>query len=456
MSRWAGVVGIALVLAIAGCGGGGGGPATSTQTTRDAHVREARAAASDYATALDAFAQRLRQAGHDDDRLAEAAADPPQLTSVDSSDPAYVKARATAKAVTTTARELRLVAAQSSHHAANLSLRQYDIGADHWQEAFDNDNRRYDQLADILYAEDGGFADTSHRDDLKVQRIWRTGVRQEIASFKRARSRMNRLKTRNALERSYLAYALDEYDRSIAVLKEFGTQLEQPPGRDQIGYYTSLAASQNGYHDVANAANRHQSGLERGFVRTVRRLAAGQQAAPGDAYRTAILSGFVSPLKKDKKKTRPGIVDERGWMLFRIRQIEQTPQEAYDAARATLQLENIDDSRNPYTGALEVYEQEDLASDPKGNRLPLMAAYRRWAHMKLTQPFPPMLQPMVDRMDALIAQYPSRANWDKVVKLDKQVEQALRKGAKAADDPKQLKAALKDALAATRQAPPAT
>jgi hypothetical protein len=456
MSRWTGVVGVALALGIAGCGGGGDGPSSTAQTTADQHVKEARAAASDYATALDGFAQHLQQAGHDDKRLAKAAADPPQLRPVDSDDPAYVEAQATAKAVTTTARELRLVAQQSSHHAAKLGFQQYDIGSDHWQEAFDNDNRRYDRLSDILYADDGGFADTTHRDDLKVQRIWRAGVRQEIASFKRARARMNRLKTRNALERSFVQYALDEYDRSIAVLREFGKQLKQPPDRDQMGYYTQLAASQNGYHDVANAASRHQDGLERGFVRTVRRLAGGQDAAPGDAYRTAIVSGFISPLKKDKKKTRAGMVDERGWMLFRISQIEQTPPEAYDAARAELQLENIDDARNAYTGALEVYKQEDLATDPKGNRLPLIPAYRTWAHMKLTQPFPPLLQPMVKRMDALIAQYPSTTNWDKVIKTSKQIEQALRKGAKAADDPKQLKAALKDALDAMRQPPSAT
>jgi hypothetical protein len=451
MSRWTGIVSVALALAIAGCGGGGDGPAPTTPTTADRHVREARAAARDYSGALRAFAQRLQRAGDDDGRLAKAAADPPQLEPVASTDPTYTRAQATAEAVTATARELRLVAAQSSHHAAKLSLQQYDIGADHWQEAFDNDNRRYDRLSAILYADDGGFADTSHRDDLQVQRIWRTGVRQEIASFKHARTRMRRLTTRNVLERSFVQYALDEYDRSIAVLREFGTQLKQPPDRDQMGYYTSLAASQNGYHDVANAASRYQDGLERGFVRTVRRLAAGQPAAPGDAYRTAIVSGFISPLKKDKQKTRAGRVDERGWMLFRIRQIEHTPPEAYDAARATLQLENIDDSRNPYTGALEVYEQEDLATEPKGNRLPLIPAYRKWAHMKLTQPFPPLLQPMVQRMDALIAQYPSRTDWDKVIRLDKRIEAALRKGAKAADDPTQLKAALKSALRATRR-----
>jgi hypothetical protein len=140
-------------------------------------------------------------------------------------------------------------------------------------------------------------------------------------------------------------------------------------------------------------------------------------------------------------------------MLFRIRQLEHTPQEVYDEARATLQLENIDDARNPYTGALQVYELHDLATDPKGGRLPLIPAYQKWAKTKLEQPFPPLLQPMVAAMDRRIQQYPtwdSVDGWHKVVKLDRQIEHALRQGAKAADDPKQLKAALKEALAATR------
>jgi hypothetical protein len=79
-----------------------------------------------------------------------------------------------------------------------------------------------------------------------------------------------------------------------------------------------------------------------------------------------------------------------------------------------------------------------------------MAAYREWAQQKLTRPFPPLLQPMAQRMDELIAQYPDKANWDKVIKTSDGIERALRKGAKAADDPQQLKAALKAALEATR------
>jgi hypothetical protein len=446
-----------LVLRLAGGGGdrGGGAPRTPAGTTAPTGARaaEARGAVQDYDAALEAFAQRLDQAGGNDRRLAAAAADPPQLRRLDSADPAYVKARATAAAVTTTAQELRLVARERSKPSAHLSLLQYDVGADHWQEAFDRDNRRYDRLADILYADDGGFADTSRKDDLKVQRVWRAGVRQEIASFKRTRARMDKLETHNALERSYVEFALDEYDRSIAVLKEFATRLRQPPEKVQIGYYTTIATSQNGYHQVASAANRYRDGLERGFVRTVRRLAAGQPAAPGDAYRTAILSGFFSPLKKDKQKRRPGEIEERAWMLFRIRQLEHTPDESYDEARATLQLENIDDARNPYTGALQVYELHDLATDPKHGRLPLVPAYRRWAKMKLAQTFPPLLQPMVAAMDQRIQRYPtwdSLDGWHKVLKLDRQIERALRQGAKAADDPKQLKAALKDVLDATR------
>lgn len=445
MSRWTAGLGAVVVLALAGCGGGGSDAPT---TGSDPSAEAAQAAASAYATQLDAFARRLEDAGDNDRRLATVAAEAPQLRAVRSDDPAYARAKATADAVTTTARELRLVASEPTKRAGHLSYLQYDIGSDHWQDAFDSGNRRYDQLAAILYADDGSFADTTRADDLHVQRIWRAGVRQMIASFRRSAERMDRLKTRNALERSTVDYALDEYDRSIALLKEFGTQLRQPPERDQIGYYTSLAAGQNGYHDQAGAVVRHRDGLERGFVRTISRLAAGQQAAPGDAYRTAILAGFLSPLKKTKR--RPNIVGERAWMLFRIKQIERTPQQAYDEARLTLQLENIDDNRNAYTAALEVYQQHDTATSPKGQRLPLVPTYRSWAHEKLTETYPPLLQPMVRRMDTLIRQYPDRANWDKIIKLNRQVEQALRKGAKAADDPKQLKAALRDALDATR------
>ncbi len=453
MSRWTAGLAVAIALTVAGCGGGGEAPphTPSTVATTGADAADARRAVQDYSARLDAFAQRLKQAGDNDRRLAAAAADPPRLRELDSGDAAYVRAHRTAGAVATTARELRLVAGEPAKRAAHLSYLQYDIGSDHWQDAFDRGNRRYDRLSAILYADDGGFADTTHRDDLRVQRIWRQATNQEIASLKRFRGRMDRLKTHNALERSFVDYALDEYDRSISVLKEFRAQMHQPTDRDQIGYYTSLATGQSGYHDVAGAVTRRRDGLERGLVRTIRRLAAGQPAAPGDAYRTAIASGFISPLKK--RKTREAMVAERAWMLFRIRQIERTPPEAYEAARGTLQLENIDDARNPYSGALEVYKELDLATEPRHGRLPLIPAYQKWAHMKLTQPFPPLLQPMVDRLDAMIGRYPTKdtvEQWHQRLKLNKQMERALRQGAKAADDPQRLKAALKDALDATR------
>jgi len=450
MSRWTAGLSAVVVLAIAGCGGGGDAPSTPSPTQAPAGVsaKEAQAAAADYRTRLRAFADELGQAGDNDRRLARVAAAPPQLEPLDSDDPAYVKAKATADAVKTASAELAIVAREPSKRAARLYNDQYMIGSDHWSQAFKLDTKRYDELSSFLYADDGSFADTGHRDDLRVQRIWRSSGLKEIAYFERAAKRMKGLKTHNAIERSTVEYALDEYDRSIALWREFRKQMQEPTQDDQIGWYTSVVTSQDGYHTAGAAITRKRDGLERGFVRTIRRLAAGQKAAPGDAYRTAILSGFISPLKKDK--LRDSKVTDRGWMLFRIKQMEDTPDQAYEEARGTLQLENIDDARNAYSDLLQIYELHDLATDPKGNRLPRMAAYRDWAHEKLSRTFPPLLQPMAQRMDTLIAQYPDRTNWDKVIKTSDDIERALRKGAKAADDPKQLKAALKDALEATR------
>lgn len=451
MARWAARVGAMVALTIAGCGGdGGGGPTSPTQSTAAVDPAQVRAAVSDYRAQLQAFAQRLQGAGDDARRLARAAGDPPRLRRLDSQDPAYVAARATAATVATTAGELGIIAGEPEKRAARLYYQQYDIGGDHWSEAFEVDKKRYDRLAAILYADDGGFAHTSRRDEREVQRIWRRAGAQEIALFERARRRMERLATRNAIERSTIDYALDEYDRSIALWREFRRQMREPVDRDQIGWYTAIVSSQDGYHTAGAAITRARDRLLRGFVRTIRRLAAGQAAAPGDAYRAAIVAGFVSPLKRDK--ARDSKITDRGWMLFRIRQLEDTPQQAYEEARATLQLENIDDARNAYTDALEVYQQKDAAAEPEGNRLPGMRDYQAWAREKLARTFPPLLQPMVQRMDALIQRYPTRADWESILRLNRQIERALHQGAKAADDPRRLKAALRDALDATRTA----
>ena len=90
--------------------------------------------------------------------------------------------------------------------------------------------------------------------------------------------------------------------------------------------------------------------LIRGFVRSIRRLADGREASVGDAYRTVVVDGFVSPLRK--AKFRDSIVTGRLWMLFRMRQIEHTPDAAYEAARQTLLLEGIEDVRNPTAACL--------------------------------------------------------------------------------------------------------
>ncbi|MGO1769237.1 MAG: hypothetical protein ACTHZX_04725 [Microbacterium sp.] len=55
--------------------------------------------------------------------------------------------------------------------------------------------------------------------------------------------------------------------------------------------------------------------------------------AIGDPYREALIEGFVSPQSDEADKSS---VPWRLWMLWRIRELEDTPDDAYDQARAAL------------------------------------------------------------------------------------------------------------------------
>jgi len=440
--------------ALTGCGGGeGAGTAPTATTGRPAApaVDGAKLAAR-YTSALDAYAARIERAAGKRRRLVRLAARPPQLEAAGTDDPAYVDARATAQRVEAIARELRLIAASRSKADRALYTRLYGLAGDKWDEDFRRNKRFYDRVSPIVY----DHKSTPAR-ERRVQRLWDAYMRDELASWRRYRQRLGRVAARSELYRSFLAYEQMEVDVAIGFLEQFRRHLRrQPADRTQLGFYTSQATKFSPYVVPVPVMWKDDKRLIRGFVRSIGRLAGGRAASVGDAYRAQIVRRFVSPLRK--AKYRDSIVTGRLWMLFRVRQLERTPDQAYVAARQTLLLEGIEDVRNPYGRLLAIYDEVDAKAGRRHIR-PEMAAYLRWAHAELAKPTPPILAPTARAIDRGIEQLPkvrSRVlfqTYDDLVRAQAKIERAMRRGARRVDDPKQLKAALKQAVAAT--APPA-
>jgi hypothetical protein len=446
-------------LALSACGGGGDPVPTGTTATGGgtpaASAEQVAAAVEAYRADLRAYARDLRRDAGRKPRqraLARAAGAPPQLEALSTDDDAYAEARADADAVDALSDELALVAGSDGEADGDLYNRLYGLAADQWSRDFKRSQRQFDQVSPLVTP---GRIDAPGT-DRRIEGIWTRYMRAEQASWKRYARRVDRVKAKGELPRSFLDYELMEIDEAMAFRDEFLDHLrEQPAELTQLGFYTSQAAKFSPYQVPVTILWTRDKALARAFVRAIGRVARGDEASVGDPYRATILSAFMSPL--EQYRYGEGRLTEQLWMLFRIRQLEETPEEAYRDARLTLLLQGIDDVRNPYTRLIEIYAAGDgdmLAGKQGPPRA--FTAYLDWAHEQLSRPAPPILEPTVAAMDRGLERFPQKRSkvvfrtLDLLVKAQRKIERDMREGAERVDSPRQLRKATAEALAATR------
>jgi hypothetical protein len=451
-------------LVVTGCGGGGGdaptnptstggGPATTTAGTEEAAaaVEAYRAELRDYASELRSHTGKKLQRR----ALARLAGSPPKLEALETDDPGYATAQASAADVDDIAAELALTAGSDEKADAKLYNRLYSVSADAWQRSFDRGNQHFDRLSPIVH----GPNFPSPKTERTVRRIWVRYMVDVIRLWRKYDRQIAGVPARTDLYRSFVAYQRASTDEAIAFQKRFLQYMRDTPIKfQQFGYYTAQATKFSSYEIAVPVMWRRDQALIRGFVRDVGRIALGRDAAVGDAYRRVIVNAFASPLKK--LKFRSSIVSQQLWMLWRIRELEDTPDDVYEDARQTILLQGIDDVRNPYARLLEVYNEADgdLSAGERKPK-PELKRFLAWADEELDRPTAPILEPTVEQVRRGFDRFPKVRSdvlfktLDDLVAAQKWTERRLRWGAKRVDDPKQLKAATREAVEATRPEP---
>lgn len=448
----------------AGCGPFGG---------EDGEDASAERAAAAYRAELEEFAADLK--GANNQELARLAADPPALEPVESDEVSYVAAGELAGRVEPIADELHLLATLDARKEGALANRLYDIAL---------------RFADSVISRSGDyqFSGGIFEGEASTQRRATEAIEREIEAWRPYRRRVAQTPARGELFRSMLGFELEEIDDTLAIFESYQRHLRQnEPDKAALGYWDNIwpledplrllpagvfSSKGDPYLDSLFEAKR----VIRSQVRAISALAQSGEVGPGspsvgDAYREAILAGFVSPLEKVKFKLYR--INFRAWMLYRARELEQTPRRQYDEALQTIWIELIEDDRNPYDklfAALTGFDSLGLAS---ATDLARLRVYVKLMEQELGALEASILEPtrnaVLRALDAIkledfqfaairdahigefseLAEAQERAykSWEEA---GDRIERAMKAGAKRVDSPKQLRRALERALAATQ------
>lgn len=478
MGRKARRVGVAaataLLISLPGCSLGGGGDSSE----------EAADAAGAYQADLDAFARKLRTAEQKGQGLDRALADPPELESIDSDESSYATASELADRVDPMVAELtRLAGIEHAEHVP-LAQKLYNRALAQATDALRRGNQHLTASSNNSILAIEGNQEAA---DAAERRLDLIAMNREIRDWDAYKRELQRQPARTQLTESFVDYQLSSADEAIDLYSEYLQHLrDNPPNRAQFEYYDTLWPDQKPFTSVAasvftTSGDPFYEGLQdgariiRSLVSGIGRLAEAGEVGPrspsvGDGYREAIVDGFVSPLDEDDKEV-VNKVPYRGWMLYRIKQLEETPDDVYSAARQTLMLELVADERNAFEQLLAALAGLDSTNAYQPEEFSDLVAYVELMRKRLSEPYPPILErtregflDAVDTIDvdALKEAYAGGGipDFDELDMIDRaatsydkavvEVKRVLRAGAKLMDSPKQRRQALIDAVEATQ------
>jgi len=477
--------------AAGGCGlvGGGDGDAETGRKAATAYLDEL----ATFAAAVEEAAQRKGAS------LEDLVAEPPTLEEVDTDASEYAAARTVAARVDAIAAELERLETQDWKRLAKFDNRLYDVtlgfaddviarSTDHLERTQDLSVRSLESsLADLgdAFGGEGGKKARGFNEPAAHQKLDLRAMRAELRAWAKFRERVAAVPTRTDLEGSLAGYELDQIDKTMDFYEEFRDHLRsQPAEHTQFEYYDDLWPDRDPLRYLASGALTSAGQpwlrsllrgelLRRELVRGIVELAEegavdAESPSVGDAYRKAILEGFLPPTEKERY--RLAIIAYRAWMLDRIRELERTPNEAYRAARDTLMAELTDgDPRNPYNRLLAAFACfRSLPGISTRKDLARLRELQRFVGEEFADPFPPILETarkqFVRAIEAIDLDVVGRqleatdvSAYDRARKelerAEKKIKRALRDGARAIDSPKRLRKALEEALDATRPEP---
>lgn len=203
-------------------------------------------------------------------------------------------------------------------------------------------------------------------------------------------------------QRAEVAWLTDLQEEHRAYLRAAGPRSTQP------AYGTRATDAERYFTLASNTPIEDEPAVTRTLATYLDDLGTLAVAAPtelpedapsaGDAYRWRI-SETVAPTGLDDDRTAE-LLNDQLWRLYRLREIEQTPDEAFQAARDHLTLQVSADPRSPFETMIAVLNT--LRSTYAGDEDPPTRDTIAWAEEQLATVTPPVLAPYRDQLLALL------------------------------------------------------
>jgi len=484
--RWGATALLVLVLGAGGCTSGGGGTdaadpeapttgsTTSEPTTGDPDASAGPAAdeaAATYLKDLQRYQRHVARAA----RLTAAAF-------TNDSAPQYRAAQRTFGAALDSAPVLDAVdgADASEEYARTIEVAEHVQGFvdEHaWMTGWDRDEsvRVYSLLYDIAsdeYAQrqrlGAAYAKTMAGPgptQVKMKRALRAEVAAQLRNAATARGRVERMAGDDSFTPSLRDQVLHEIDGVVAVGERYLEYVETVPAaavdRDLFrnGFMGGAAVPGGAVADAplqrtVAARQLLADGLS-GLVRAARGEA-GELPTAGDIYRELIVRLFT-PAGYDPSGYRALDVDEQLYWLWRIREIEGTPDEDFENARLTIKLQIVgpkgvavasNDSRFDELAAASVVLADSINFPEEG------AANKPWIVEVLARPFPQVLAEPVALAREAAELMPGPDSSDpaspKLLAMGDTMFAAIEQAADDIDDPKRFRKAFRAAIDGTR------
>ncbi|MEO5664620.1 MAG: hypothetical protein ABIR39_15200 [Nocardioides sp.] len=299
---------------------------------------------------------------------------------------------------------------------------------------------------------------------VKMKRALRAQVAAQLKYAATARREVEGIAGRDSFTPSLRDHLLHEIDDVVALGERYLEYVETTPAkaidRDLFrnGFSGGAVLPGGAVANVPADRTVHARGLlADGVGQLVRSAGPGQGELPlvGDIYRQ-IIAGLFVPHVPTGGDERDLAVDEQLYWLWHLREIEGTPDEAFEDARLTIKLQhqgprgaavvNVD-SRFDELAAISVVLADSINVPDE------MAANKPWLVETLARPFPPVLEDAVTLARQAAELMPDRASSPaspELLALGDTMFAAIEQAADDLDNTKRFRTAFRAAVDGTR------
>lgn len=445
---------VAALLVLTGCDGGGGSSSSPPAGPSPEEVAD-REAATAYATELDAWSTELARVLAKPQALAARVDDAPELAPATAEEPPpeYDVAAEIATRVDGIASELGEYA--DDGRAGLLYYDVYDAYLDH-----------YKAISDLRAdATDAAIGRLGNPNAAALATRWQIDrLDRDLRLLRAYDAHLAALAKRNGTDPLWVSSI--EYQRSeVAWLADFQRKYQRYVR--EVGDYAAADAFFDRYGNeqlyfaqASLTAKEAAPAMRRRLAADVGVLAdlAGEEPtelpgdAPtvGDAYRWR-LSQTVRPTGGTDRKSHDRLTDQL-WLLYRLKELEDTPAGVYQRARDMLLLQVTADPRSRFEDLIATVLA--LRGTFAGATDPRTRDVLDWVEQTLDPATVPVLEPFQTELRALVMRFrPAQGDvfadelWDYTLE---KYEKVVTKAARAVDDHRSLTAQIRSAIDATR------